>query len=97
MPSRTLIVTNPHGLQAQSAVVFVQAALQHPAPVRLHKADRVADGKSVLGVLTLGVKCQDVVTLEVVNGSDAVLAKLGQLLGSTNAPPGGAARATARD
>jgi phosphocarrier protein HPr len=81
MSSGTFIVTNPHGLHARPAVLFVQAAVRHRAAVRLRKGERVADGKSVLGMLTLGAKCNDVVTLEVEDGDHELISRLGELLG----------------
>jgi phosphotransferase system HPr (HPr) family protein len=81
MSFRTLIVTKPNGLHARPAVLFAQAALRHPASIRLRKGERTVDGKSVLGILTLGLKCNDVVTLEIENGDDELVAALGRLLG----------------
>jgi phosphocarrier protein HPr len=82
MRARTLIVRNPHGLHARPAGVFVQAALAHGAAVRLRKGDRVANGKSVLAVLTLGLKCADQVTLEIDDDDEPALARLAEILGA---------------
>jgi phosphocarrier protein HPr len=82
MPSGTFIITNPHGLHARPAVLFVQAAVRHGAAIRVRKSDRIADGKSVLGLLTLGLKYNDVVTLEVDVGDPELISRLGELLGA---------------
>jgi phosphotransferase system HPr-like phosphotransfer protein len=60
---------------------FVQVALAHPAGVRLRKGGRLASGKSVLALLTLGMKCHDVVTVEIDGEDERVLDGLEAILG----------------
>jgi phosphocarrier protein HPr len=81
MFSRTLIIRNPNGIHARHARLFVQAALGYPALVRLRKGDKVVNGKSLLGTLTLGMKCHDVVTLETDTEDEQVLNRLESILG----------------
>jgi phosphocarrier protein HPr len=80
MTSRSLIIQNPHGVHARPAVRFVQVAIAHGAAVRVRKGDKCANGKSVLALLTLGVKCHDVVTLEVDGNDEEMTDRLGDIL-----------------
>jgi phosphocarrier protein HPr len=51
-----LQVTNPVGLHARPAALFVQTAARFKdTDIRLIKGDQVRDAKSILQVLTLGV------------------------------------------
>ena len=57
----TVDITNPSGLHARPAALFVRAAATFRAEVRLtnlsRDAARSASAKSLLGVLGLGVSC----------------------------------------
>lgn len=84
MPARTVIVRNPRGLHARPAALFVQAARAHAAPVRLCKGDKMVNAKSVLAVLTLGLKCDDYVTIEMDGGGgEETLASLAAILSAS--------------
>ena len=80
MLARTLVIRNPNGIHARPAQLFVQAATAQPAAVRLRKGERTVSGRSVLDVLTLGMKCGDTITLEIDANDPALLATLADLL-----------------
>jgi phosphotransferase system HPr (HPr) family protein len=80
MLSRTVTIRNPHGVHARAAVRFVQAAVAHSAAVRLRKGEKVASGKSVLGLLMLGMKCGESVALEIDSDDSDALAQLEAIL-----------------
>ena len=64
MPSRTATVASSVGLHARPANLFVQEASKYGLPIRIAKeASPAVDAKSLLGVMTLGAKHGDVVTL----------------------------------
>jgi PTS system galactitol-specific IIA component len=67
-PSRVIItVGNPEGLHARPATLFVETASRFPCSIRvanLSRASPFADAKSILGVLSLGVRQGDEVVLE---------------------------------
>ena len=56
MESRAVVVSNPAGLHARPAAVLVQAAQGFASSVEVAAGGRVADAKSILDVLTLGVE-----------------------------------------
>jgi phosphotransferase system HPr (HPr) family protein len=50
-----LVINNQHGLHARPATLWVQAAAKYQSSIRIKKGDREVDGKSLLGVLSLGL------------------------------------------
>lgn len=50
-------IDNPHGLHARPATAFVDLAKAFQAKVRVRLGDQVADGKSLISLLKLGVEC----------------------------------------
>ena len=81
MASRTCIIRNPNGLHARPARKFAGAAVAHASAVRIRKGAKTVNGKSVLAMLTLGLKCHDVVTVEIDDDDESVLTRLEQILG----------------
>lgn len=60
-----LRLTNPVGLHARPAALFVQIAAQfNETNIRLVKGDQVRDAKSILQVLTLGVGPRTSITIQ---------------------------------
>jgi multiphosphoryl transfer protein len=51
-----IVVHNPHGLHARPATALVDLAKSFQSMVRLRLDDRVADGKSLISLLKLGVE-----------------------------------------
>jgi phosphocarrier protein len=51
--SRTVIVTNPQGLHARPADLFVKLASRFESVVEVVKEGERVDGKSILAILTL--------------------------------------------
>lgn len=52
-----LVVKNKVGLHARPAAMFVQEAAKYKSKITVESSGRRADGKSILQVLSLGVKC----------------------------------------
>lgn len=71
MIERTVIVQLEHGLHARPAAQFVQAANRFKSEVTLLKGERIANAKSIVGVISLGVARGETVILRV-EGSDEV-------------------------
>lgn len=69
MVRRLVTVTTPTGLHARPAAEFVRAAQSFSSAVRVRYGEREVDGKSILGVLSLGVPQNGEITL-VVDGPD---------------------------
>ena len=81
MPERTVTVASKTGLHARPAKLFVQAATKQPMKVTITAGERTVDARSMLGVLSLGVKKGGTVTLAAEGeGADAVLDSLVTLL-----------------
>jgi phosphocarrier protein HPr len=82
VPERIVIVKSRSGLHARPAALFVKAATEQPTPVKLRAKDgRVADGRSILTVLALRVRCGDPVTLSAEGeGAEAAIDALAALL-----------------
>ncbi len=53
MTARTVVVANPLGLHARAAAKFVHLAARYGSMIRVGRAARVVDGKSILGLLLL--------------------------------------------
>ncbi|MGC0252535.1 HPr family phosphocarrier protein [Pseudactinotalea sp. Z1748] len=64
MAERTVTVKSAVGLHARPAAIFTRAAEDSGIPVRITKSGAAPqDASSILGVMTLGVKGGDTVTL----------------------------------
>ena len=49
-------ITDPQGIHARPAGLFVKAAAAFPCKVTISKDGKEADAKRILGVMSLGVK-----------------------------------------
>lgn len=80
-----VIIKNPQGLHARPAAMFVQIASKYNSNVSVQKGDERVNGKSIMGILTLGIEKDARVILEA-DGDDAaeVVAELTQLLTKEN-------------
>ena len=63
-------IKNPQGLHARPAAMFVQIASKYNSNVTISKGQERVNGKSILGILTLGAQENCMITLEV-DGEDA--------------------------
>jgi phosphocarrier protein len=78
---RQVEILCPEGLHLRLAAQFARLASGFRADVRVHRRDDVADGKSVLSLMTLAAECGTQLDLEV-RGTDAeeAVAALTELL-----------------
>ncbi|PTX90980.1 HPr family phosphocarrier protein [Opitutus sp. ER46] len=81
MPTQVQTVHNLTGLHARPARRFAETAALFTSTIRVRKGSKAVNGKSVLGLLTLGARHLDTVTIEA-EGPDAAeaVASLGRLL-----------------
>lgn len=64
MQEITLTVRNKVGLHARPAALFVQQANRFKCDIRVKNADgNEANGKSILGIMRLGIGCGAVITI----------------------------------
>lgn len=84
MKEARVTVRSKVGLHARPAAMFVQEALKFKCKVTIESGDKTADGKSILRVLALGVKCgQEIVIRTDGEGEDEALASLVSLIENT--------------
>ena len=79
MQSLRLHILNESGLHARPAATFVQTAKKFRASIRLRNVttgSELADAKSILGVLTLGVECGHEIELEIQGDDEALAAEM---------------------
>ena len=62
---------NPQGLHARPAALFVQIASKYSAEVSVQKGEEVVNGKSIMGILMLGVQYKGKIIIEA-HGEDAL-------------------------
>jgi len=79
--SKEITVKNAQGLHARPAAMFVQIASRYNSNVTIQKENEKVNGKSIMGILTLGIQPDTIVILEV-EGDDAkdVFKELEELL-----------------
>ncbi len=70
---RQMIITNKKGLHARPAALFVQIANKYQASVMVANGAEKVNGRSIMGLLTLGAQYQTPLTLTV-EGDDAQVA-----------------------
>ena len=65
MVERTITVVNPTGIHARPATMVVEFVKNYPGTVEVIKGTRVANLKSILLILTMGLKQGTEITLRV--------------------------------
>lgn len=67
-------VTDPLGMHARPAGLFVKEAAHYNSNIEIVKGDKKADGKRIFGVMGLAVKCGEevAVTIEGADESEAL-------------------------
>lgn len=78
---REIIIKNKQGLHARPAAMFVQIASRYNSNISVRKGNERVNGKSIMGILTLGAEQNSRVVIEA-EGEDAseVLEELNKLL-----------------
>ncbi|WP_298211565.1 HPr family phosphocarrier protein [Ferrimicrobium sp.] len=84
MTARTFRVIDPSGLHARPAAQLVKAMNAAGAQGTLAKGDRVADVRSILEILGLGVDAGDLIVLDVNQEAESALGSLASLLEPVN-------------
>lgn len=81
MITRTFTIVNPQGFHVRPTRTFVEKATTFPCDIFVIAKDKRMNGKSALGLMSLGLKKQDEVTLEI-DGEreEEAMEELGKLL-----------------
>ncbi|GIP26289.1 hypothetical protein J23TS9_14190 [Paenibacillus sp. J23TS9] len=81
MVTETFTVIHPQGFHARPSKLFVEKATTFPCKVTLFKGEKKANGKSTLGLLTLGIAAGDEIRLETDGEQEEMaLKELGQMM-----------------
>ena len=67
---KEVTIKNPQGLHARPAALFVQIASKYNSTVTIQKGREKVNGKSIMGILTLGAQQNSKIILEI-DGEDA--------------------------
>lgn len=67
---KEIVIKNPQGLHARPAAMFVQIASKYNSHVTIQKGEEKVNGKSIMGILTLGAQQNIKIVLEI-EGEDA--------------------------
>jgi phosphocarrier protein HPr len=70
MSEITLLVQNKTGLHARPAATFVQTARSFSSIIRVKNGDHEVDGKSILGILSLGVNKGTSISISATGGDE---------------------------
>jgi len=81
MLTKKIIIKNRYGLHARAASAFVKASGKYRSNITIRKDGMMANGKSILGILTLAAPLGSTITLDI-DGDDAMqaLEELGALI-----------------
>lgn len=70
MIKKTVTLTNPEGLHARPAALFVKEANKFESNLNIESDGRTVNGKSIIGIMSLGAFHGETITL-IATGSDA--------------------------
>jgi phosphocarrier protein FPr len=71
MKQLDIVINNPTGLHARPAKVFVKLAKKFKADIRVQHGEKKAKAKSLVSMLTLGVKCGSEIRITVEGADEA--------------------------
>jgi len=63
MESKNIVVKSKIGLHARPAALFVQTAGKFLSDIYVEKAEKKVNGKSIMGIMALGVAYGDEITI----------------------------------
>ena len=63
MQKFTFTVTDPEGFHARPAGMFVKEAKKYPCTVTVEKGDKRADARKMFGLMGLGIKGGETITI----------------------------------
>ena len=84
---KEIVIKNPQGLHARPAATFVQIVSKYDVVVTIQKGEERVNGKSIMGILTLGAQQHSTVTI-VADGEnpEKVMMELEELLTRESMP-----------
>ena len=73
MVERVIKVTNETGLHARPATMLVKECTKYKSDIKLQLGDKLAEGKSILGLMSLGLTHNDEFVIRA-HGEDELMA-----------------------
>jgi len=65
MKQFTYTITDPEGMHARPAGALVKAANEFTSSVQIGKDGKFVDAKRIFGIMSLGIKCGNEVTMQI--------------------------------
>lgn len=82
MIRKEVVIRVPEGLHARPAAEFVRLCTEANVDVQVRRTDgKQASGKSILAILTLGLRKGDIVVIEAPDSAETLVDNLVSLLG----------------
>ena len=79
--SKTFKIQNHLGLHARAAAQFVKISSRFKSEVLVQKGSREVNGKSIMGILTLGAAKGSTISVHTIgDDAEAAMTELGQLI-----------------
>lgn len=75
MQKFTFTVTDPEGFHARPAGMFVKEAKKYPCTVTVEKGDKRADARKMFGLMGLGIKGGETITITTEGDQEAEAAE----------------------
>ncbi|MGN1267492.1 MAG: HPr family phosphocarrier protein [Dorea sp.] len=73
MKSFNYTITDPLGLHARPAGLLAIAAKKTASSIIIRKGDKQADAKRLIGIMKLGIKCGDIIDVEIAGDDEETL------------------------
>ena len=81
MIEKTVTISAPEGLTSKNVTALIAKANEFPCMISLEYSSRRVNCKSLLGVLSLGLKCGDAITLSAIGeGEEAAVDTISAML-----------------
>ncbi|MDY0236095.1 MAG: HPr family phosphocarrier protein [Gudongella sp.] len=82
MVKKTIKLRNPDGLHARPAALFVKKASGFESELEIKSGDRIVDGKSIIGIMSLGAFHGESITLTAIGpDEEEMINQLSDLIG----------------
>ena len=69
MKSFEYIIKDPLGVHARPAGLLVKKSSSYSSAIQIRKDDKCSDGKRIFAIMSMGIKCNDKITVEI-SGDD---------------------------
>lgn len=67
---KSVVIIDPVGIHARPAAAIVRETSKYANQINLKYNNQVTDAKSILGIMSLGIKSNETITLEVIGDDE---------------------------